>query len=297
MLGRAEFRGLSPRLTPRAGHALLFQDPFYRFERRVYAAVEEAARAASRLDADPREQLEIEQILENGTIETLFQPIFDLNSGAILGYEALARGPRDTALEMPRAMFSLSNRLGQTVRLDRVCRERALEAAAALTGPEKLFLNVLPESFAQPVDLEGGATGRRYRGRTVLEFPERCLAHDPAAGDALFESLRDRGHSLALDDVGSAFDSRKLIERLRPNYLKLDGSLVRKVDENLIKQELLAMLVALARDLGATLIAKNVETEREARVLREAGAGFGQGFLYGAPASADFGPAAAIRDH
>jgi EAL domain-containing protein (putative c-di-GMP-specific phosphodiesterase class I)/GGDEF domain-containing protein len=293
LFGGEAFAGLSPRLGFRIGHALLSINPFYRFERRVYAAIEEA-----RTYDEQRQRLrevawggELQAIIRKAAVDTLFQPVVDLRSGDILGYEAFSRGPKDSPLEMPRAMFALSNRIGVSDDLDCMCRDAALRASADVAVDGKIFLNVLPSN----VDELESRTGKVMAllqalaldpDDLVLEFSERGADDDPDGFIACLERLKELGFHVALDDVGTGYASQAILERLRPDYLKLDVSLVHNINEHLIKQELLQSLIRIADRIGAQVIAEGIETEAEAAILRKAGTQYGQGYLYALPAPA-----------
>ncbi len=287
------FVGLSPRLEFRVGHALLSQNPFYRFERRVYAAIEEA-RARSEQRERARELAwgdELQQIIRKAAVDTVFQPVVDLQSGEVLGYEAFSRGPKNSPLETPRAMFAMSNRIGVSCDLDSICRDAALRASADVAEPGKIFLNVLPEN----VDELGGKGSKLLAllhalsldaGDVVLEFSERAAEEDPDAFISKLGHLKEIGFQVALDDVGTGFASQAILESVRPDYLKLDVSLVRNINDNLIKQELLHSLIRIAGRIDAAVIAEGIETEEEVATLLEAGTRYGQGYLFALPAPA-----------
>lgn len=287
------FDGLAPELVVRVGRAVLSHNPFYRFERRVYAALDEASRFVDRRDRrrDRSWGEELERIIRDGSVESVFQPLVDLQSRAIHGFEAFVRGPRDTMFETPRAMFSLSSRLGNEVRLDRTCLESALHSWASSGRPEPLFVNVLPEAVIHP---EAGdctmsslvsSTGRKPE-QVVLEFSERAAESDFEMLVSAMRASAQQGFQVALDDVGTGLHTREIVERLRPDYLKLDVSLVRGIDSHLIKRELMATVVDLALDYGSKVVAEGVENESEAAALSSAGAGLAQGFLFGRPTTA-----------
>jgi EAL domain-containing protein (putative c-di-GMP-specific phosphodiesterase class I) len=287
-----EFAGLSPRLEFRAGHALLTHDPFFRFERRVYAALEEARAFQGQRERRRQRGMgaDLRRIIGDSDLRTLFQPVVELRSREILGFEALARGPEGSALEAPRALFEASESLGVAIDLDHACREAALEASVGLSPRHKIFLNGLPISFTS---MRSGAEEppswlRRLTGAphgVVLEFSERGADEDAESFVSTLARLKDCGIGIAIDDVGTGFGSQEILEELRPDYLKLDGSLVRKIDQNFIKQELLHSLVRIANRIGASVIAEGVETEEEAFALVEAGANYGQGYLFARPSS------------
>jgi EAL domain-containing protein (putative c-di-GMP-specific phosphodiesterase class I) len=288
----AEFAGLNPRLEFRVGHALLTHDPFYRFERRVYAALEDARALHGQRERRRQRGMgaDLRRIIDESDVKTVFQPVVELDSREILGFEALSRGPEGTALEAPRALFDASESCGVANDLDHACREAALTAWSGLNSGHTVFLNGLSTSFSG-VREEGAEAPDWLRRLTdsphgvVLEFSERGADQDPEGFVATLSRLKERGIGIAVDDIGTGFGSQEILEDLRPDYLKLDGSLVRKIDQNLIKQELLQSLVRIAKRIGASVIAEGVETEEEAHALAAAGAHYGQGFLFARPSS------------
>jgi EAL domain-containing protein (putative c-di-GMP-specific phosphodiesterase class I)/GGDEF domain-containing protein len=290
--GAEEFAGLNPALRFHAGHALLSQNPFFRFERCVYAAVRQARASHGRRER--RREVgwgeELRDIIDRGAVETVFQPLLDLGTRELLGHEALVRGPRDTLFEAPRALFALSGQAGVATELDALCCEAALAAFVLLDGRRKLFLNVLPSSL-------DGDTWRRGRLRSlvgelsvapqelVLELSER----GGAGGDAAplvrcVGRCREEGFGVALDDVGTGRTDLETLERARPDYLKLDVSLVRNIDASVVQQDVLLTLVRLAERIQAAVIGEGVETEEEARTLVACGARYAQGYFFAAPA-------------
>ncbi len=288
-----DFAGLSPRLRFRMGHALLSENPFYRFERRVHTAVEEARTLEARRESgrDLSWEADLRRLIEEAAVSTLYQPVVDLEDGTVLGYEALSRGPKDTAFELPSAMFALSRRFGLAPELDRLCRRKALQGARELAGKGKLFVNVLAGSLADPGWRAGEvvsllAEAALPPASLVVEVSERGADADPSAFSAGCEGIRKEGFSLALDDVGTGYATLGTLETVRPDYLKMDASLVRGIHENLIKQELLSSLMQIGRRMGAEVIAEGIESADETATLRALGARYGQGFHFARPAPA-----------
>jgi EAL domain-containing protein (putative c-di-GMP-specific phosphodiesterase class I)/GGDEF domain-containing protein len=286
------FAGLSPRLCFRGGHALLSANPFFRFERCVYHAVDEARSAHER-----REHLrdlswgeELTKIIQAASIETVFQPVLHLGTRDVLGFEAFARGPRDTLFEAPRAMFALSDRIGVANELDRMCCERSLRAFCRVARNGKAFVNVLPGSLNDaewrrdtltPLLEELGIEP----GELVFEVSERFAQADPEPFLSQLGPIRDEGFALALDDVGTGRAFTAVIEQLKPDFLKLDVSLVRNIDQSQIQRDVLVSLSALANRMDASVIAEGVESDAEAEALLECGARYAQGYLFATPSS------------
>jgi len=286
------FASLSPRLCFRGGHALLSANPFFRFERCVYNAVDEARSAHER-----REHLrdlswgeELTRIIQGTTVETVFQPVLELATREVLGFEALVRGPRDTLFEAPRAMFALADRLGLADELDRMCCEMALRSFCRVAPNGKAFVNVLPGSMNDtawhrgtlfPLLAELGLEPTEL----VLEVSERFAQADPEPFASQVEAIRKEGFGLALDDVGTGRAGVAVIERLKPDFLKLDVSLVRNIHQSPIQQDVLVSLAALAERIEASVIAEGVESEAEAETLLAGGARYAQGYLFALPSA------------
>lgn len=283
--------GLSPRLKVRTGHAFLSENPFYRFERRLHSAVEEARRLPERRAArrDRVWGAELKRVIREARIRTLWQPVVDLASGSVLGFEALARGPVNSMFEMPRAMFALSGRVGASGDLDRLCRALAIREGASAGLAGKLFVNVLPATLADP-EWRAGAVPELLRasGRSasdvVIEISERAVGDGAAAFADACDGLRADGFALALDDAGSGRDGAATVATLRPDYVKVEPSLVRAIEGSLIKQEIFATLAGLGASVGAAVVAVGVESADEAATLQDLGARYGQGYHFAGPA-------------
>ncbi len=293
-LDQEEFIGLNPRLEFRVGHALLSENPFYRFERRIHAAVQEARSRPGRMEEN-RERAsgdELIRIIQDSEVHTVFHPILDLKSGEVFGYEALSRGPKDSIFEAPVSMFTMSGQVGQTAELDRLCRTVALQSCRGIAGAGRLFLNVTPESLTDPEWRNGQILALLEEvslapDDLVLELPEPGADRDLNRVIEAVAALRSRGFGVALDDVGSGYSSLATLERLCPDYLKVDASLVRDVHTHLIKQEAFASLVQIASRLGSAVIAEGVECAEEVEALVRLGVRYGQGFHFAVPSEAN----------
>jgi EAL domain-containing protein (putative c-di-GMP-specific phosphodiesterase class I) len=127
---------------------------------------------------------ELERILEEGLVRSVYQPIADLDSGALVGYEALARGPEGSALERPDRLFAAAAVAGRTFELDWACRAAALKGALAgdLQQPLSLFINVEPSTLQaeMPAEITKLLETARTRFRVVIELTERGLTERPA---------------------------------------------------------------------------------------------------------------------
>jgi EAL domain-containing protein (putative c-di-GMP-specific phosphodiesterase class I) len=272
------------------GAATVCRDEEVRLERLVYDGLEEAlADSHARQDAGTADRvLRLRQILESNDIHTLVHPIVDILDGSIIGYEALSRGPVDSEFERPDKLFKLAYDADLVLRLERLCRRRALEAAADLPAGRLLFLNIEPEAVADP-QLRDVVTSSLLAdvgmepSRIVLEITERGAVTDFAAFRSTLDYVRTLGFSVAVDDAGAGFASLQCLAEVQPPWLKVDMSLVRGCNSDEVRASLIAGLVSFANRTSAQLIAEGVETEAELAKLREIGVRYAQGYLFSMP--------------
>ena len=171
----------------------------------------------------------IEDVLASNGVHSVFQPILDLDSGTVVAYEALARGPEGD-LASPDRLFGAAREAGRLAELDAACRVAAFSGAVehGLLAPLTLFVNVEPEVLdSAPLDdLLEIAAAAPSQLRVVLEITERALAVRPADLLRTVERVRALGWGVALDDVGADVMSLAFMPLLRPDVVKLDLRLV-----------------------------------------------------------------------
>ncbi len=213
-------------------------------------------------------------------IEPVYQPIFDLRDGSVVGYEALARGRGGNGLASPEALFAAARAQGRVAELDRACREAALAGAVAagLGAPFCLFVN------ADAGALEDDLPGTPRAGFTlVMEVTERALTERPEPLLRALTELRRLGWGVALDDVGADSRSLALMPVLYPDVIKLDLRLLDDRDpEDLAR--IVTAVGAEAEQRLATVLAEGIDSELHLASARAAGATLGQGYLLGEPA-------------
>ncbi len=227
------------------------------------------------------------------TIVPHFQPIVDLVTGDVLGYELLSRG--NGPLRSPMALFEHARRNGRTWELERTCRVAALRAIGALSPTARaqhlFFLNVSPDVLENPRFVAGFTLAALEecgvsQSRIVIEVTERVSITDYARFEAVIAHYAGQGFRIALDDFGSGHSGLVTLISSRPHYLKLDMAVTRGVHRDSYKQMIVKSVVALAQNIGAELVAEGVETWDELESLVTYGVRYAQGFLLGRPASA-----------
>ena len=270
------------------GHTFAFHRPFQRPETQIRLLVERAL-AASRfeLERSRRERVSsLQRILMQESIVSVYEPIVTLPARVPIGYEALARGPIGTGLETPMALFAAAEQGDLTFELDVLCRRRALRGARGIDPSSKLFLNILPSSIHDP-DFTEMRIHRALEelgigpANLVLEISEReAIANFQIFREAV-DHISRLGVGIALDDTGTGYSSLEAVLELGPDFLKVDMSLIRGLEGDPQRQELLGSLQALATNMNARLIAEGVETEAELETLIRLGVELAQGFLFG----------------
>jgi len=219
----------------------------------------------------------IDATLAGAAFHPVFQPIVDLESGEVVGYEALTRFDSG---QRPDLCFADAWSVGLGPELELATLAAAVDAARRLAPGVWLDLNVSPRLLADPERLRAVLwTADRP---LVLEITEHEIIADY---DVVREAIRALGRDirLAVDDAGAGVANFGHIIDLRPDFVKLDISLVRRVNANLGRQAMVVGMRHFSRTAGCRLIAEGVETAEEARTLTALGVEFGQGYLFGYP--------------
>ncbi|MCG2806640.1 MAG: EAL domain-containing protein, partial [Coriobacteriia bacterium] len=174
------------------------------------------------------------------------------------------------------------------MRLERLCRKKAIEAGAKLPAGRLLFINIESEAVADPELREIMTTTLLAQSnitadRVVLEITERSAITDFCSFRSTLEYVRALGFQVAVDDAGAGYGSLQCLAEVHPEWLKIDLSLIRDVDTDEIRSQLVGSLASFAAKIGVGLIAEGIETRGELAKLRELGVRYGQGFLFTRP--------------
>lgn len=235
-----------------------------------------------------QEAAELRRILDAADISTVFQPIFSLRDGAVLGHEALSRC-RSELFSSPALLFEAARRHGALWDVEYMCRLSALRSFSKQAGEGLLFVNIDPhvvneERFRRGFTLELMREFHISPAEMVLEVTENHHFEDESTFLKAIETYKEQHYSIAIDDTGSGYSGLNQITRIGPQYIKLDMELIRGVDQSKLKSSLVHALCAFARDCDIRLIAEGIETQEEFAALVELGVHYGQGYYLGRPA-------------
>jgi EAL domain-containing protein (putative c-di-GMP-specific phosphodiesterase class I) len=270
------------------GYAFSLYNPGLREERQVEGAIQRAREDSdlnARVSARQRSK-EFTDLILAEDVTILYEPITNLTTREIRGYEGLARGPWDSDIHAPTALFQMAEATGLMYELDCLCRRLALRGARGLRPGKLLFLNCLPTAIHDPA-FRGDVLRRTLQdlrlrpSDVVFEISERESIHN----FEIFREARDYysglGFKIALDDTGVGYGSLEAVMELSPDFIKVDQSLVRGIDTDPPRQELLRSLNSVAGTLKAEIIAEGIETSEELTTIQALGIPYGQGYLFG----------------
>ena len=220
---------------------------------------------------------EIRRTIEDRAFSSVFQPIISLTTSEVVGYEALTRFDSERS---PELVFAEARAVGLGATLEVAVAKAALEAAEALPAGRWISLNFSPSSLIDGFVAEVVAGSLR---QVVLEITEQLPIESYSSVRGAMDDLGSL--QLAVDDVGAGYAGFGHLLELSPDIVKLDLTLIRNIDQDPARQALTAGLRYFTNQTGTKIAAEGVETEAEASVLRELGFDYGQGYLFGRPAT------------
>ncbi|MGZ9667218.1 bifunctional diguanylate cyclase/phosphodiesterase [Pseudomonas sp. GNP014] len=230
----------------------------------------------------------LSSILSQSGLHSLFQPIICLSERRILGYEALTRGPSNSPLHSPIALFAVARQAGRLSELEIACRQSACRRFNEQQLPGKLFLNVSPESLLEAAH-QPGRTLQLLQdfgippSQVVIELTEQTPIDDFQLLQTALHHYRAMGFSIALDDLGAGYSSLRLWSELRPDYVKIDRHFIDGIHQDALKREFVGSILQIAKASRAQVIAEGIELPEELAVLTEMGVDLVQGYLLGRP--------------
>ncbi len=263
-------------------------NPRVRPSRHVVRTLQEAVKIVTQRQSHEKLELfaGLKSVIGGRQLRPAFQPVRHLPDGAIMGYEALIRGPQGTTLETPNVLFAVAHENEMDVELETLCLETIFASLPKAVGERRLFVNASAMLLRHPVFLDARnlASINRSHGDVVVEISEKEMVRDYDSFQDVLGQVRKAKMKIAIDDAGSGYSGLESILHLKPDYIKVADSLVRNIHADPIKREIIASLDAIGKRIGATLVAEGIEVEAERKTLVDLGIEFGQGYLLGRPA-------------
>jgi diguanylate cyclase (GGDEF)-like protein/PAS domain S-box-containing protein len=243
----------------------------------------------SEMDARAQErrkiELELRAAIEDEVLRPHYQPLIDLASGRITGFEALVRWPHpDRGMISPAEFIPVAEETGLIAGLGGLMLRRACADAAHWPDDIRVAVNLSPlqfrvgNLFSVVMDAlnKSGLPPRRLE----LEITETLLLEKSGEVLATLHALRALGVRISMDDFGTGYSSLSYLRSFPFDKIKIDQSFVRDLAGNREAQAIVRSIISLGAGLGVTITAEGVETEAELGYLREQGCHEGQGFLF-----------------
>jgi len=263
-------------------------NPRVRPSRHVIRTLQEAVKIVAQHQTSEKLELfsGLKTVIGQKQLRPAFQPVRHLPDGAIMGYEALIRGPQGSSLEPPTVLFAVAHENEMDVELETLCLETIFANLPRAVGERRLFVNASAMLLRHPVFLDERnlAAINRSHGDVVVEISEKEMVRDYDSFQEVLTLVRKANMKIAIDDAGSGYSGLETILQFKPDYIKVADTLVRNIHADPIKREIIASLDAIGKRIGATLVAEGIEVEPERKTLVELGIEFGQGYLLGRPA-------------
>ncbi|MFL6722450.1 MAG: putative bifunctional diguanylate cyclase/phosphodiesterase [Sphingomonas sp.] len=243
-------------------------------------------------------ETELRRALEKGQLELHYQPLINLKSGEVAGFEALARWSHEQRGEIsPTEFIPVAEESGLILQLGRWAMDRAAQTLAGWDReaggklPLYVAVNLSAIQVARddiPAMVESALKSSGLSGdRLTLELTESSIVQDPVRATRVFDALKALGATLAMDDFGTGYSSLAYLQRLPIDVLKIDKSFVcgMMVDPDAVA--IVRAVLSLAEALGMSTTAEGIETVELATTLATLGCASGQGFYFAKPLKAD----------
>ncbi|HYH08219.1 MAG TPA: EAL domain-containing protein [Thermoanaerobaculia bacterium] len=236
-----------------------------------------------------RFETDLRRATERGELRVHYQPVIEMRSGRVAGFEALLRWQRGDALVPADAIITTAEETGLIVPIGAWVLREALRQVQEWPGVD-IHVNVSPRQFLQPEFVEHVAAAVAESGvapeRLHLELTESLLIENAEAAAELLRALRDIDVRLSLDDFGTGYSSLSSLRQFPFDILKIDRSFLLDAD-TARADEMVRTITSLARVLGMEVIVEGLETAAHAERMRGLGVPYAQGFYFARPVPAE----------
>lgn len=231
----------------------------------------------------------LDRILNGKRIYPVYQPIVAIQKQEVFGFEALTRLQDAEVFKGPLELFQFAGEEEKMYPLEKLARELSIHGCHGLRPNQKLFINVMAQIMEDPGFSPGQTIDLLEQHhltpeQVVFEITERSSIEDYASFKKALEHYRNQGYQIAIDDVGAGYSSLQSVVELRPDYLKVDRSIISDIHHDDVKKHVLHTLQEVGTKLGVSIIAEGIEQQEELELLATMGIPFAQGYLLGRPA-------------
>ena len=233
----------------------------------------------------------LNDVISQRSLTSVFQPIINLRNGSVYGHEGLIRGPKSSHLHLPFDLFNEANEKNRVCDLELLSLQIGLESFVKYSRENKIFVNVSPECLLQfdhnkVISLSYIEQLGLSPKNIVLELTESSPTFDYAKLYSVIDSYRNVGFQIAIDDLGEGFSSLRLWSELQPEYVKIDKYFIKDINLDPIKLQFVKSIQKIAENSATQVIAEGVETEAELAIVKDLNIAFCQGYLLGRPQQA-----------
>ncbi|MBY6036470.1 EAL domain-containing protein [Fictibacillus nanhaiensis] len=233
--------------------------------------------------------VELYHVIEEQLFTTYSQPIIDLKTNNIYGYEFLLRPVDHGPSFRPYELFQMAERAGMQAHLDARARIASIQnSASSVPLGVKRFINFVPSSIYDPnhclaTTFKAAADAGVDPKDLVFEVVETEEINDIKHLKSIFKAYQEQGMKVALDDLGAGHATLSLLKELQPDYVKIDREIVSLCDEDHAKQHMIRQIVDIAKEMGAIVLAEGIERKEEVQIVLQCGVQLAQGYYFGRP--------------
>ncbi len=240
-----------------------------------------------------RLETDLRRALELGEFRVHYQPIVSLQSGKIVGFEALSRWERPEGLLSPAHFIQIADETGIILPMNRLllreaCQQlRAWQSQFPCDPPLTISVNITPKEFAQPDFAAQMGTILGEVGidpsSVDVEITETIAMADPQRSNLVLSELKTLGVHLSIDDFGTGYSSLSRLQGFPVDTLKIDRTFISKMDTDSETNEIVRIIIMLAHNLGLKVVAEGAETAEQVRLLKQLKCELVQGYFFARP--------------
>ncbi|QBK25782.1 EAL domain-containing protein [Ureibacillus thermophilus] len=237
---------------------------------------------------------ELEKIIRHGDMTTVFQPIVNIQTNETFGFEALNRPNNSDLFPTTDQFYDFVGKTDLVFKFERFCRNlsfnRFLERIDNKFNNHQfvLFINIHPYVLLDK-NYNFGETRQLLNElnispeNVVFELTEKSAVTDYQEFERVLDHYRNQGYRIAIDDVGSGYNSLKSLVYLKPEFVKIDRTLIQHIDTVEPSQQIVSLIYNFAEQSGTKIIAEGIERMEEIQFLQKIGIHYGQGYAIGRP--------------